>query len=62
MFLDKVTKDGDYLKIKLNKLNGLLDLRGNEILPPKYKKIRVERNNPQVYLDKQWCDALKIVL
>ncbi|MCQ2754964.1 MAG: WG repeat-containing protein [bacterium] len=52
--IDKIKQDGDYFKIKIENSYGILDRNGNVVAPAKYKKVRVKRNTPQVYENKEW--------
>ena len=45
---DSIKQDGDYLKVRNNNKYGIIDTNGKLISSAKYKKVRVERNIPQV--------------
>ncbi len=51
---DKIKKLGEYILVKKSGKYGLLDGTGKTICDVKYKKIRLERNNIEVLLDKDW--------
>ncbi|MCQ2739213.1 MAG: WG repeat-containing protein [bacterium] len=52
--IDHIKKDGDFFKVKIGNKYGILDLSGNIVAPIQYKKVRIERNNPEVYENHEW--------
>ena len=55
----KIEHLGEYLLAKTNDRYVIFDSQGNQVSKTLYKKVRLERNTLQGYIDKSWVDVEK---
>lgn len=55
---DKIKKLGEYIIVEQGNRYGVFDANANPICPIIYKKIRLERNSLEGYLNKEWVKLI----